>query len=164
MLTNLLMIPIDYKLSNALREKYFVYTRYADDMLISSRSSFRFKEIVELINNVLKECGTPYQIKDKKTRYASRNGSNWNLGLMLNKDNQITIGHTKKKYFRAMLTNYTLDRKNNIPWSLEDVQHLRGVISYYKMVEPDYVNALISKHNQKHNTDVLTQIKSDLSI
>lgn len=37
MITNIMMIPIDYKLFNSLHdeESTFVYTRYADDMLIS---------------------------------------------------------------------------------------------------------------------------------
>ena len=166
MLTNLLMIPIDYKLQNTLHnfeDKHFVYTRYADDMLISSYSSFMFKDVVELINSTLKEFNAPYQIKDKKTHYGSRSGSNWNLGVMLNKDNEITIGHVKKKQFRAMLTNYVLDKKNNKSWPIEDVQHLQGLISYYKMVEPEYVSGIINAIDAKRDTDIRSLIKADLS-
>lgn len=166
MLTNLIMIPIDYKLSNALHNyngQQFIYTRYADDMLISSYKSFMFTEIVKLINDTLASFNAPYRIKDKKTRYGSRNGSNWNLGVMLNKDNEITIGHQKKKVFRAMLTNYALDRKNKTLWALEDVQHLQGLIAYYKMVEPEYVEAIINSINERRGVDIKSLIKRDLA-
>ena len=50
---------------------------------------------------------------------------------MLNKDNEITIGHKNKKRFRAMVCSYLLDRQNGTPWSLHDVQVLAGLMSYY---------------------------------
>ena len=47
MLTNLIMIPIDFKLSNELLDfesQHFIYTRYADDFQISSRYNFDIKK------------------------------------------------------------------------------------------------------------------------
>ena len=92
MLTNCFMIPIDHKLFNTLAERKLVYTRYADDIHISAQEKFPYKEIVKLIENTLKEFDAPYVIKKEKTHYGSRNGKNWNLGLMLNRDNEITVG------------------------------------------------------------------------
>ena len=166
MLTNLIMIPVDYKLANTLHDyngQQFIYTRYADDMLISSYKGFRFTEIVKLINDTLASFNAPYRIKDKKTRYGSRSGANWNLGVMLNKDNEITIGHEKKKTFRAMLTSYALDRLHRTEWPLEDVQHLQGLIAYYKMIEPEYVESIISAVGEKRGIDIKATIKRDLS-
>ena len=167
MLTNLLMIPVDFKLSNRLRDfngQQFVYTRYADDMLISSFQSFSAKEVQDLIREVLHDCGAPYTFKEEKTRYGSRAGSNWNLGVMLNKDNNITVGHKNKKRFRAMLNSYVLDKKNGKNWELHDVQTLRGLLSYYTMIEKDYFEALIKSVNEKHNVNLSAMIKADLSL
>lgn len=164
MLTNLLMIPVDYKLTKKLREQHFIYTRYADDMTISHFDSFKFDDVTKIIRDTLAELGAPYTFNDKKTRYGSRSGANWNLGLMLNKDNNITIGHRKKKMFRAMLCNYVLDHKNNIKWELDDVYTLNGKMSYYKMVEPEYITNLIATCNKKFDTDIMALIKSDLNV
>lgn len=162
MLTNLIMIPIDHKLSKVLRERNLVYTRYADDILISGLQGFNVKEIQDIIRGVLAEFEAPYTFKDEKTRYGSREGSNWNLGVMLNKDNNITVGHRNKKTFRAMLTNFLLDWNSNKPWSLDDIQYMNGLLSYYKMVEPDYFKELIAKINTKHNTNIEKIIKECL--
>jgi len=48
-MTNVMMIPLDYKISNTLRnfdDRRFVYTRYADDLLISCKVDFN-KDLVQ---------------------------------------------------------------------------------------------------------------------
>lgn len=166
MITNLMMIPIDHRLYNCLRTYEgvnYVYTRYADDILISSRRSFDHEHIVELITKTLTEFKAPFKIKDEKTRYGSSAGSNWNLGLMLNKDNEITIGHKNKRRLRAMICNYILDKVNKNGWPLHDVQVLRGHINYYKMVEEEYVNEVIAYNNKKFGVNVMQMINADLA-
>lgn len=166
MLTNLMMIPIDHRLYNCLRTykgHSYVYTRYADDILISSRHHFEQDELVAFVNESCTSFKAPFQIKDEKTRYGSRAGSNWNLGLMLNKDNEITIGQKNKARFRAMICSYILDRKNGKMWDLHDVQVMNGLKNYYDMVEPDYVAGVIKFNNEKYNTDVERCIKEDLA-
>lgn len=161
-ITNLIMIPIDHKISNELRQKGFVYTRYADDILISSRYTFDFVEQQAFVNSVLQEFGAPFTIKPEKTRYGSSAGQNWNLGVMLNKDNNITIGHKKKEQFRAMCCNYINDRKRNVSWDKHDVQVLAGLISYYKMIERDGINTIIAKINRKFEANLMAYIRTDL--
>ena len=170
LLTNIMMIPIDHEISNNLRryndgsrDIHFVYTRYADDILISSKVDFRYRPVIDLICGVLGAFSAPFSLNNDKTRYGSSAGSNWNLGVMLNKDNQITIGHKNKDMLRAMLCTYTRDRVNERPWELSDIQALAGKISYYKMVEPEAIDVIIAKHNAKFGTDVMACIKQDIT-
>ena len=164
-ITNIMMIPIDHQLCNDLRkmDEHFVYTRYADDILISSKVNFDYKAVQEYVLGVLKRFDAPFAIKKEKTRYGSSAGRNWNLGVMLNKDNEITIGHQKKKAFKAMCCNYICDKKKNVDWDRHDVQVFAGLISYYRMIEPDYINYVISHNNQKFGADIEKLIKGDLS-
>lgn len=164
-ITNIMMIPIDHQLCNDLRkmDEHFVYTRYADDILISSKVNFDYKAVQEYVLGVLKRFDAPFAIKKEKTRYGSSAGRNWNLGVMLNKDNEITIGHQKKKAFKAMCCNYICDKKKNVNWDRHDVQVFAGLISYYRMIEPDYINYVISHNNQKFGADIEKLIKGDLS-
>ena len=165
-ITNLMMIPIDHKISNSLRsfnKKLFVYTRYADDLLISCKIDFDKNSVQKFVSDTLAEFNAPFIIKQDKTRYGSAAGRNWNLGLMLNKNNQITIGHKRKKEFKAMLDNYMRSRKSGNGWSLHDIQVLNGLISYYRMVEKDYIDYLLRQYSEKHETDIEQCIKADLS-
>ena len=162
MLTNLIMIPIDYALYNTFRQDHFVYTRYADDFIISSRRAFDVHKAEEHINEAMRLFGAPYRIKAEKTRYGSSAGSNWNLGVMLNKDNQITIGAKKKRQFKAMLTSYVLDRKNGRPWEISDVRVLDGFWHYYHMVEGKPIDDIVSAIGRKFHADIPALLHADL--
>ena len=165
LITNIMMIPIDYKLSNKLRnfeKQRFVYTRYADDFLVSSRYDFSYREIEKLMVDTLQEFGAPFSINTKKTRYGSTAGSNWNLGVMVNANNEITVGHQKKRQFKAMLTSYVLDRRNGTAWDKHDIQIMEGLRSYYRMVEKDTIDEIVSKIGTKFGVDIPALIKEDL--
>jgi retron-type reverse transcriptase len=165
-ITNLMMIPVDHKLNNSLRNfdrHRFVYTRYADDILISCQRSFNRDKVQAYVSAVLKEFNAPFTIKAEKTRYGSSAGRNWNLGVMLNKDNQITIGHRKKKHFKAMLDGYIRSKKSGACWELNDVQVLSGLISYYRMVERDYIDYVLNNYSEKNQFNIEDNIKADLS-
>jgi len=166
LITNIMMIPIDHELSNTLHDfngKRFVYTRYADDIQVSSRSPFMFKEIEALIMETCNKFGAPFRLNLKKTRYGSSAGSNWNLGLMLNKDNNITIGHQKKREFKAALASYIMDHKSGVHWALEDIRTLDGLKNYYLQVEKEAIKAIIQHANEKFCVDVERIIRNDLS-
>ena len=162
MLTNLMMIPIDHALFGELRKQGFVYTRYADDIQISSRYEFNPADMVNLIDRTLERFDAPFKIKPSKTRYGSSAGRNWNLGLMLNKDNDITIGYQAKKRFKAMCSNYIMDKKNRIKWDIHDVQCLSGLKAYYKMIEPEYITHVIAQLNKKYSVSLSQMICADL--
>ena len=166
-ITNVMMIAIDHKISNSLRSfdnRRFVYTRYADDLLISCKIDFSMEKVQQFVMDVLAEHNAPFTIKREKTRYGSAAGRNWNLGLMLNNENQITIGHKRKKEFKAMLDNYMRGRQSGNPWNRHDIQVLGGLISYYRMVEKDYIDYLLRQYSGKHGSDVEKCIKADLAV
>jgi len=165
-ITNVMMIPLDHRFSNALRnfeKNRFVYTRYADDILISCQRDFDRDKIQRFVSDTMAEFQAPFTIKAEKTRYGSSAGRNWNLGIMLNKDNEITIGHKKKKHFKAMLDGYTRSKKAGGGWELHDVQVLSGLISYYRMIERDYINYVLNTYSGKNQFDIEASIKADLS-
>lgn len=166
LLTNVIMIPIDHEISRRLRASEtndFVYTRYADDATVSSKKGFLFMGVIEMMNDIFKKFDAPYTIKKEKTHYGSRAGRNWCLGLMINKDNKITVGHENKKVFKAMLNNYIVARKDGKGWPPEEVMTLRGKLSYYSNVEPEYFDYVISWYNKKYHCDVIKMMADDVA-
>lgn len=165
LITNVMMIPVDFKLANQFRDyerQRFVYTRYADDFIISSRYDFNVRDVEKLVVDTLSGFNAPFTINAAKTRYGSSAGRNWNLGVMLNKDNEITVGHKKKHQLQNMLHNYIKDKERGVSWSYEDLQTLQGLHSYYCMVEKPAIDAIVAHVNEKNHTDVLRMIKEDL--
>lgn len=166
LITNIIMIPVDFRLSNKFRnfDKHkLIYTRYADDFIISCEYDFEYKKVEDELINCLAEFGAPFSINKDKTRYGSSAGSNWNLGIMLNKDNQMTVGYKNKRKFAAMVFTYAMDRINGTHWDLNDMQVMEGYRNYYRMIEKETIDNIIHKVNVKLNINVVDMIKEDIA-
>lgn len=166
LITNVMMIPFDYELSKRLRnfeKNSYVVTRYADDFDISSKYDFDYHKIEELVKEILNSFNAPFKLNEKKTHYCSSSGKNYMLGLLLNKDNEITVGHKAKKQFQNMLHAYVMDRRSGRAWDLHDVQVLKGHYDYYYGVEKEATTGIIEHMNEKLNADILRYMKEDMS-
>jgi len=154
-LSNLIMIPFDYKMYYSIKHFDGVYTRYADDMLISFPKKFEIKFIEKIICKHLKQ-NNYYSIKlnTDKSRCGSINGSNWNLGLMLNKDRNITLGAKEKKRIKAMLNNFILDFTNGNKWSIIETQSLQGTLNYFANIEHEYQQYVVKHFEKKYNCNI----------
>lgn len=173
-LTNIIMVPFDYEVGRWLRSlcspennpdgvgRRFVITRYADDIHISCGVDFDKSFIINGVKSIFKKIGAPYIIKPEKTHYGSTSGKNWMLGVMLNKDNEITIGWKNKKRFESMLFNYAKDRENGITWELGALQYILGLVSYYASVNKDETWKSINKYSAKFKIDIVKCIKDDM--
>ena len=173
LLTNIMMIPIDHKISNGLRNHPvksphkeatydYIYTRYADDITVSNRMKFDQHEIVKYIQRVLDYYHAPFSLNPDKTRFGSISGANWQLGVMYNQDYHVTVGHQRKKRLKAALSNYAMDTINHIGWRLEDLQQLQGEIAYCKSVEKDVIEDIINRYSQKYHMDITLVMKQDI--
>ena len=165
MLTNLIMVEIDYKINRliydltqeaGLFKQHYVYTRYADDIIISAKNNFKYDIIIEAIDNLLED--TPLTINREKVRYGSSSGRNWNLGIMYNKDNELTIGYREKQKLKVTIYNYIHDGL----WPLEDLRWLLCKLNWLHNVQPDYFEGLMNYYKNKYNIDVIKNIISDI--
>lgn len=166
-LTNIMMIPVDFCINKALRAYEgvdFVYTRYADDFLVSSYTKFALKDVQRIIVDVLKQFNAPFALNTDKTRFGSNTGSgaNWNLGLMLNAQNEITIGRSRKKNFKSSLTAYSRDKIDGRTWNLEDIQHVLGEYSFFRMVEKQNAESVVANIGERFGFDPIKSMRADL--
>ncbi len=153
MITNMCMISSDYALGEYCKYNHICYTRYADDLLFSSKDRESLKHLVWYVNQVTPD---EYKLNKGKTRLGSVAGSNWNLGLMLNKDNNITVGKEKKDVMRATLWNYAMKLKNDPNFKINQEEKLKfeGLFNYYRHIEPKYFDHLVSKVYQKSKVNL----------
>ncbi len=103
---------------------------------------------------ILQKAGAPFTFSNKKIRYGSSAGRNWNLGLMLNQDNNITVGYKRKKHLKTALFALGTDYKNGRTWDSKDIQALAGEISYCHSIEPDTIDSYIAHYTSKCQIDI----------
>ena len=151
-LTNAIMIPIDAAISKFVHVHKGCYTRYADDILISTTSANACQHMKRGVLEAI--AGTPLQLNHAKTRITSINGKNFNLGLMLNKERNITVGNKAKEIMRAKLSHFALHSATK-----GEAEELHGLLNYYLQIEPEYFQGLLTRYSRKYNMDILRSLR-----
>lgn len=178
LITNIMMIPIDHRISNELINVYnavskngvrhkFVYTRYADDIKISNRVDFRPRkidgkvlspvksesgkviDIESWIVKILKDFKAPFSLNKDKTKYTSIYGSNWSLGLLTNQYNEISLGHKSRNYLSAKLWAFTNNFINGDMPTISQAQKLHGELRYHMFIEHDKTMKIVNTIERK---------------
>lgn len=154
-LSNLVMLEFDYSIDSAIRRKelpYYWYTRYADDMTFSSKNYHNHHLLIDFITKTLYDIyGDAIKINTSKTKFLKNTGRLFITGVKLNKDNNLTIGHEKKKVLKHELFNLFIAEQNN-ELTKEQVQTTLGQISFMNRIEPGYTQYLIKKMLKKFNS------------
>lgn len=137
-LANMCMLVSDYHIYKVCKRNNLIYTRYADDILLSSRTKIELN-IVLAMNNLL---ASGLQFNTTKTRRGSCSGRNWNLGLMYNEDHDITVGYRRKKEVKHAVHNF--ETKEELQ-THEEKYRLLGLIGYCKYIEPEYFQPYLDR-------------------
>jgi hypothetical protein len=140
---NMIMIPFDLVLTEYCKENKLIYTRYADDIMISSREQFNPGTTIIIVQEMLDQYG--FALNHDKSRYGSSAGRNWNLGLMYNEAGDITVGHQKKKLVKTMVHNFTTKPEEQ---TQANKYKLLGIVGYCAYIEPDYFKPYLNRIQQ----------------
>lgn len=155
LLSNLIMTEFDYTMHYIVYRFTGVYTRYADDIIISFKEKHELDWLQNIIQNRLATTISPdLHLNTEKSKCGSIAGRNWHLGIMLNKDNKLTIGHKRHMELKAKINNFIFDFTNQNYWSIINTQRLQGELNWFKSIEPEYADFCIKRLEQKHNTQI----------
>lgn len=151
MLSNIAMIPIDFYFS----KKYSNYTRFSDDIVLSLKKREMGRDSVyhvqEKIESWIHFENNQFILNKGKSKVIKieKSGGAWVLGIMINKNHDVTIGSKNKQILKSIIFSFLMDVKNgNIPDKAE-VYEIIGRVGYYKYIEPEYVKMIIQKYEDK---------------
>ncbi|MBQ2917309.1 MAG: RNA-directed DNA polymerase [Clostridia bacterium] len=123
------------------------------------------KKITCNVINTIKDClhnqNPNFKINSEKTKVLNTEcGNVWMLGVTVGQD--VKIGNQRKQGLKATLWTFLNDCKNGKPWSQKDTRHMLGILGYAKYIEPNFVNELIAKYEQKTGTSFRKEVKKIL--
>ena len=145
-ISNIVMNDMDEKITQLLSDKdrygVAVFTRYADDIVISTNKRNICKNICSDVSDLIKSVSSPkLTINRKKTRMGSRaSGSAYVTGLRICEDH-ITIHKKQKSHIRLLLKLYKKDKLEK-----KEQLSLLGHLSYVKFVAPAFYTKLQMKY------------------
>lgn len=158
LLSNLYMVEFDQKVYEYCAPRKLTYTRYADDIYISSKEEIKNPiSIIKHIQKLLTEHSNHQLILNKEKQKILRPGRCYITGVKINKENKLSYGSEKKTILKHMLHNLFVKEQSGT-LTTEEVQETLGLLSYARRIEPDYFNYLEKKILQKHSAKEQTLV------
>ena len=153
-LSNACLLGFDKCLASICNERNWIYTRYADDIIISAID----RAAIEDADRVIEEClaaelGTGFILNQKKSKLTTVGRKVKILGLVILPSGTIAIDRNVKHRIESWLHFYVSDRprltkifEEERGEGFEDgLQRLSGLISYAYAADPAYLEKLRTK-------------------
>jgi len=143
-ISNTILYELDNFLFDKCNVEGIVYTRYADDLYFSTIHPNKLKTILPLLKQYLKTFFIRLVINEDKNIYTSKKRRQQITGLTLTTDKKLSVGRKKKRYIKSLIYKYS--QQNIVP---EEINYLKGYMSYLYSIEPDYIEKLRKKYSSE---------------
>jgi RNA-directed DNA polymerase len=137
-ISNTLMFDFDLKLIEYCSTLGVTYTRYADDLALSTNEPRVLEGVHKYVSTLCKSLKNPRLIlNEEKTVYTSKKHHRQLTGLVLTNEGQASVGREKKRFIRSMAHHYKVGKLNQ-----EDHSKLRGWLSFTMSVDKAFVRSI----------------------
>lgn len=140
-ISNLVMYRFDEELSRAAVSAGVVYTRYADDIYLSSGDRLRLEEFEPVMRRTLDKEAPFVSVNENKIQRMSRRNRVSITGLKISSQRRVSVGRELKRSIRTRIY-LALEGKLDS----DGVAKLRGHVAYVKGIEPVFVGSLERKY------------------
>lgn len=149
-ISNIVLYDFDETMIKYCSEKNYRYSRYADDIYISS-SQFLPKDIKASVSKKVNSYG--FEINNTKTWFKSTKCCRKITGLVLTNDGGVSLGLKRRKEIEKMLYNGLIHHKGN-------KSQIIGYLAFLKDIEPITYSKLLIKYSKYCKGDVIKAINS----
>lgn len=144
-LSNSIMYPFDLKMDEICSHYNVVFTRYSDDIALSSVEPNVLAIVERLLVDLLGEIKYPrLRLNYDKRKAVSRAAGMRVTGLTLANQGHVTVGRDRKRGVRSGVCKYL---RGQI--SIKDIVRLRGELAFVFSVEPDFRRVLIETYGER---------------
>ena len=150
-ISNAVLLPLDNKLSAYCISKNLIYTRYSDDITISTREKSSLDELDDIIGNILSaDWLLNFKINKNKTKITSIGRKIKILGAVILPNGHVSLDRKIKNKIETKLHLY-LNKRDNIPEFSqldldETLDELSGFLNYANTIDSAYVDKLRYKY------------------
>ncbi|OCP19051.1 hypothetical protein BC361_00190 [Ensifer sp. LC54] len=157
-ITNTMMFDFDVTLDNFCAERGLIFTRYADDMFVSSNKEgqlFSVEDGIHLAMNSIPNLNL--EVNHKKTALLSKKYLRRVTGVVITSDHRLSIGRHRKREIKALIHKW---RTGTL--EVEKLHYMRGLVAFARDVEPNFEQRLRLKYGDQAIDEIVHS--SDLSI
>ena len=141
-ISNYLLGEFDQRVSNYCDLHSLQYSRYADDIAISTKTAGTLDPAKLFIEKLLSELTyLGLRLNNDKTVNVSKKYRRELVGLVISNQKKISLGRDEKRRLRAAAHALSLDKLTDV-----EVMKLRGQLAYALSIEHDFVMKLCTKY------------------
>ena len=148
-ISNYIMKKYDVNIKLFCKKNNLIYTRYSDDIIISSFKNIDKGYITENIKTIFKKENSPFSLNSSKTKVLTKKHKIKILGLTIN-NNTISVDRKVKDEIEIGIHYFMKDRSKFMDYfnsnEVSARRELAGNISYAINIEPDYLQKLVKKY------------------
>ena len=148
-LSNLIMHKFDSVFDQLCKSKGIIYTRYADDITLSTNIrelSIEFKK--EILSVIRKSDCPKLELNHKKTIHLSRRTTR-RVTLVITNDARVSLGRKKKRIISSLIHKYSIA-------IISQDRYLQGQLGFAKDVEPDFYIRMTEKYGAPLVKEILS--------
>lgn len=141
-ITNAMMFQFDRRMHEDCDERGLVFTRYADDMFVSSFEPGKLHDIQKVI--VKSKRGIPHirvRLNHQKTAYLSKKYQRKITGVVITPQHTLSIGRERKREIKSLIYQWIKGDINSVKF-----YYLRGLFSFAIDIEPQFEARLVEKY------------------
>ena len=143
MVSNIIMENLDRQFSTICQSHGAAYTRYADDITLSSDKIEVLASCEKQLRKLVRATKSPKLFfNDKKRGLFTTAGRRLITGLVITPDHKISIGRKRKREISAAIHYYVTGKNRTI----EHIANLKGWLAYAHGVEPEFFDAMVRKY------------------
>ena len=144
-LSNAILYEFDEWLSNKVLESGGVYSRYADDLFVSTNQSHVLSILLDEIRSDIAKREYPrLSINDMKTVFTSAKHRRMMTGVVLTSDGRISVGRSKKRKIKTLTYLYSQGKLK-----ADMISYLQGYLAFVGSIETDFVFSLEKKFGKR---------------
>ncbi|MFW6008790.1 MAG: retron St85 family RNA-directed DNA polymerase [archaeon] len=154
-LSNILLKRLDRRISGYAGKRNITYTRYADDIALSSNDPAILENSKQfIINKIINDEG--FKLNKAKTRMLRPGNRREITGLVITDNDEVRIGRKTKKKIRAAIHHYIYGKKDVWQDHEELKQHIKGWMNFIKGVDEKSYKQL-DKYRKKLKQKKITE-------
>ncbi len=143
-ITNAMMFEFDRRMHEVCQNRGLIFTRYADDIFISSFEPKKLEGLEALI--VKSKRDIPHlrlRLNQQKTAYLSKKYSRKVTGVVITPQHTLSIGRERKREIKALIHQWAIGVIDR-----EKLTYLRGLFAFAIDIEPQFEARLVEKYGK----------------
>jgi len=141
-ISNAVMFDFDVKVMELCDKRGVVYTRYSDDLTLSTQIKDNLFDLPELIGRILEDIPSPkIRLNEEKTVFSSKRFNRHVTGITITNDGEASLGRALKRSIRTQV--FLIGKQKH---TYKKLWKLKGLLAHAQHIEPDFVVKLDIKY------------------